>query len=45
MTLQFLRSICPNHLMEEIEGDLLQQFSRDALMLVKERRTEDYYGM
>src|SRR5688572_3867764 len=28
--LKFLRWICPNHLYEEIEGDLIQKFNRDA---------------
>lgn len=28
-TQRLLRSICPEHLLEEIEGDLLQRFSRD----------------
>jgi putative ABC transport system permease protein len=28
--LRFLRAICPDHLLEEIEGDLVQRFERDA---------------
>lgn len=29
----FLRWFCPTHLLEEIEGDLIQKFNRDAKML------------
>jgi putative ABC transport system permease protein len=37
---RFLRFICPDHLLEEIEGDLLQRFSRDirAMGHAKARR-------
>lgn len=28
----FLQSICPDHLLEEIEGDLVQRFNRDLLL-------------
>lgn len=28
--LRLLRSFCPQHLLEEIEGDLLQKFERDV---------------
>ncbi len=28
-SLRFLRFICPAHLYEEIEGDLIQKFERD----------------
>jgi putative ABC transport system permease protein len=28
--IRFLRWFCPTHLLEEIEGDLLQRFERDA---------------
>src|SRR5688572_15632369 len=28
--LRFLRTICPEHLREEIEGDLVQRFERDV---------------
>ena len=28
--LAFLRTICPDHLLEEIEGDLFQKFERDT---------------
>jgi len=30
MILRFLKLICPAHLFEEIEGDLMQRFSRDS---------------
>jgi putative ABC transport system permease protein len=33
----FLKAICPEHLHEEIEGDLLQKFNRDVKK-VGERR-------
>ena len=38
--LKFLRTICPTHLAEEIEGDLLQKFEKDKinLGLAKARR-------
>src|SRR5437879_4202229 len=28
--IRFLRCFCPSHLLEEIEGDLLQKFERDV---------------
>ncbi len=28
--LKFLQWFCPNHLYEEIEGDLIQKFNRDV---------------
>lgn len=30
LAIKLLRKFCPDHLLEEIEGDLLQQFERDA---------------
>jgi putative ABC transport system permease protein len=29
-TIRLLQSICPGHLFEEIEGDLIQKFQRDV---------------
>ena len=30
LALRFLKAICPDHLYEEIEGDLIQKFNRDV---------------
>ncbi|MEO7988424.1 MAG: ABC transporter permease [Chryseolinea sp.] len=34
---RFLQWICPDHLYEEIEGDLIQKFNRDVKLFGKER--------
>jgi putative ABC transport system permease protein len=45
--LRFLRSICPDHLAEEIEGDLIQRFESDVrrLGLSRARRRFEWNAM
>ena len=42
---QFLRWVCPHHLYEEIEGDLIQKFNRDVKNFERRERSEDWCGM
>src|SRR6188768_3401592 len=37
ITLRFLHWFCPHHLVEEIEGDLVQKFNRDVTRFGKRR--------
>ncbi len=37
LILDFLKWFCPDHLHEEIEGDLLQKFNRDVKTFGEER--------
>jgi putative ABC transport system permease protein len=30
LMIRFLRAVCPEHLFEEIEGDLIEKFNRDS---------------
>src|SRR5882757_963690 len=40
--LQFLQLICPTHLREEIEGDLLQEFERDVRRFGEKRARREF---
>ena len=35
---RMLKTFCPDHLYEEIDGDLIQKFNRDATKLRKAKR-------
>src|SRR5687768_14881481 len=37
LAIRFLRWFCPDHLFEEIEGDLIQKFNRDRVKLGKKK--------
>src|SRR5688572_9486242 len=43
LTLWFIRLICPQHLYEEIEGDLIQKYKRDVKKF-GERRARQKFG-
>jgi putative ABC transport system permease protein len=38
--IRFLKLICPGHLFEEIEGDLIQRFCRDTFTLRRKKSKE-----
>jgi hypothetical protein len=45
-SLRLLRWFCPDHLYEEIEGDLIQKFERDIKLVWREAsKAEITYGM
>src|SRR5689334_19992962 len=41
--IKLLRSFCPPHLLEEIEGDLLQRYQRDINPLNRRGRMDKYW--
>ncbi len=43
LSLRFLHSFCPPHLLEEIEGDLLQKFERDLNPSDRSQRSDGYW--
>jgi hypothetical protein len=41
----FLGVFCPDHLHEEIEGDLIQKYNRDVKTLGSDWQREDCFGI